>query len=73
MSKQYDLYLEQRISFCIGCEHKNSCHFKKFAKLDSIEDYQEKIWKEPLRITKKISWFQYQNEKLADLLQYFRK
>lgn len=23
---------------------------KKFAKLDSIEDYQEKIWKEPLRI-----------------------
>lgn len=52
MSKQYDLYLEQRISFCIGCEHKNGCHFKKFVKLDSIEDYQEKIWKEPLRITK---------------------
>lgn len=29
MSKQYDLYLEQHISFCIGCEHKNGCHFKK--------------------------------------------
>ena len=71
VNKQYVLYLEQHISFCIGCEHKNGCHFKKFVKLDSLEDYQEKIWKEPLRITKNNSLVSIPRRKTGGFITVF--
>lgn len=47
------IYIQNSVyRFVQDANIKTAVILKKFVKLDSIEDYQEKIWKEPLRITK---------------------